>query len=403
MPSSYTVPRHTQATGPSRAEATRLSNDRLSETISFARLALIVGLVFLHYVAYPNSMVSPFDGVDPNAHQVATFVNSFVLFFFFSAVPLLSMVSGWLYFTFDPDAVFRSLADRIKRRVSSLYVPLVCWNLLYVALLVAASHYWPKMPGLDQLNLNAEVAGWRDYVNAIFALTKHPLAFQFWFVRDLLVTVLISPLLWVLLRRAPHVGAAILGAAWLLGHDLWIFFRADVAFFFYLGGVIRLKKASLGISWHATIALMAVYVALVALRAIAPLFIDVQPHRPEWLDAATRAMRLVGVAATWGICLRLSATATGRHIARYGGLAFFLFAVHFPLIAIVKAVLWPWLPAQTDAWMLAHYVASVSVTVSVGLVAGYLLARIAPAVFAAMNGGRIIPIAAPAARRSAAT
>ena len=73
---------------------------QLSRTIDFARIALIVGLVFLHYGMFPNFRLSPFGGMSITEYEVATFVNSFLLFFFVSVVPLLSMISGWLFFSF---------------------------------------------------------------------------------------------------------------------------------------------------------------------------------------------------------------------------------------------------------------------------------------------------------------
>ena len=84
-----------------RGDARPLASADLSQTISFARITLVVGLVFLHYDSFPNSTVSPFHGLDINAHQFATAVTSFVLFCFFSVVPLLSMISGWLFFAVD--------------------------------------------------------------------------------------------------------------------------------------------------------------------------------------------------------------------------------------------------------------------------------------------------------------
>lgn len=371
-----------------------LTQPQLSQTINFARITLIVGLVFLHYAAYPNSMNSPFDGMDPAAFPVATFVNSFVLFFFFSVVPLLSMVSGWLFFTFKAERAMPALRERIGKRFGSLYLPLVAWNTLYLVVAVVACVHLPNHGFLAQLNFQPHEAGFAEYVNAVFALTAHPIAFQFWFVRDLLVTVLLSPVLWLALRHAPYVGMAVLGAAWLLGHDLFVFFRADVAFFFYLGGFLRIHRLPLEIGRGATVALLVLYVALVALRTLAPLAIDVQPYRPELLNTATRAMRIIGVLASWGLCLQLARTRLGTAIAQYGGLSFFVFATHFPLIAAVKLALWPLLPAESDGWMIAHYAVSVAVTVAISLSMGLLVARYAPGVFAWMNGGRIVPVAA---------
>lgn len=369
-----------------------LTKPQLSQAISFARITLIIGLVFLHYGAYPNSMNSPFDGMDPASFPLATFVNSFVLFFFFSVVPLLSMVSGWLFFRFAAERAGPALRERIIGRVGSLYLPLVFWNTLYLVIAVTACVHLPNNAFLSQLNFQPSEAGLGQYANAVFALTAHPIGFQFWFVRDLLVTVLLSPVLWLALRHAPYLGMAVLGAAWLAGHDLFVFFRTDVAFFFYLGGFLRMHRVPLEVGRGATLAMLTLYVLLVVLRTLAPLAIDVQPHRPELLEMATRAMRPVGVLACWGLCLHVARTRAGAVIAHYGGLSFFVFATHFPLIAAVKLALWPLLPAETSVWMIVHYIASVAVTVAISLSLGLLVARQLPSVFAWMNGGRQVPV-----------
>ncbi|WP_349572444.1 acyltransferase family protein [Azotobacter salinestris] len=377
-----------------RRDAPPLTDRELSQAIGFARITLIVGLVFLHYLKFPNAQVSPFEGMDVAHHPLATFVNSFVLFFFFSAVPLLSLISGWLFFSFAerPHAARFELPRRIRRRLLSLYLPLVFWNAMFLAVLLALFIWRSDDPLLDVLNIRFERAGWFDYLNAVFGLTRHPVGFQFWFVRDLFVTVLISPVLWLLLRHAPYLGLVILGLAWMAGHDLLIFFRADVVFFFFLGGWLRVRGVSLEMGQRAALLLAALYVALVALRAAAPLFLAWDDQRPEWLTTATRAMRLIGVLACWGIVLHLAATPLGAAVARYGGLAFFLYATHFPLIAAVKIQLWRLIPVPTDGWILAHYLASVLVTVTVAMSAALLLTRTAPRCFALMNGGRLLGI-----------
>ena len=66
-----------------RGDAGALSDRDVSRIISFARISLVVGLVFLHYGSYPNSRISPFRGIDVHEHPLATGINSFVLFSFF--------------------------------------------------------------------------------------------------------------------------------------------------------------------------------------------------------------------------------------------------------------------------------------------------------------------------------
>ena len=128
------------------------------------------------------------DGLDVGSHQVATAINSFVLFCFFSVVPLLSLISGWLFFAFDPNDAAKALRQRIGRRFTSLYMPLVFWNGLFLAALFELHRLAPSHPLLAEINVDFSTAGLRQYVNAVFGLTKHPVGFQFWFVRDLFVT-----------------------------------------------------------------------------------------------------------------------------------------------------------------------------------------------------------------------
>ena len=384
-----------------RGDDVPLSYNETSRAISFARLSLIVGLVFLHYQQFPNSTLSPFVGMDVAHHQVATFVNSFVLFFFFSVVPLLSMVSGWLFFSFDSKEPALALRRRIGRRFKSLYLPLVFWNSLFVVILLVVYRLAPSYALFHELNIRFDRAHWLEYLDAITGLNRHPIAFQFWFVRDLFVTALVSPLLWIALQRFPHFGMAFLGVTWLVGGHLGIFFRTDVVFFFYVGAYLRLRHVPLQVCRRATLILLAVYVGLVVLRALAPVFLDLSHHRPELLSAATRSMRLLGVVACWGLFLQISPTRFGGAVARTGGLAFFLYSIHYPLIAVVKIALWRWIPAPTDSWMLIHYLASVIVTVAIGLGTGLLLARLMPRWFALLNGGRLVaarpPVSASAA------
>lgn len=370
-------------------QVTAVPSSHLSCTIDLSRIALIVGLVFLHYGRYPNFKANPFDGMSVGEFEVATFVNSFVLFFFFSAVPLLSLISGWLFFSFldesadDPAA---SLFSRIRRRFSSLYVPLVTWNFLYLGALLALYTAFPNHSLFDTLNIDFDMADLAQYFNAVFAIDRSPLAFQFWFIRDLFVAILLSPVLWVLIKRAPYVAAAVFFTVWLVNYDTRIFLRPDVPFFFFLGGLIRSSRTDVGVGARATIILCSIYVLLVTARALAPYLID---ESTALLAAYTRLMRLIGALACWGLFLRLAGTELGISLSRWGPFAFFLYAAHFPLMAEVKLLLWNLLPAVNDFWMVAHYLTSVVLTVILCLGTAVLLARYVPGLFGVLNGGRV--------------
>lgn len=371
------------------AAAARPTAASLSTAIEVARVALVIGLVFLHYFSFPNLDAPPFSGIDPR-FPVATFVNGFMAFFFFSAVPLLSAVSGWLFFGFRDGDARGAIAARLRKRAGSLLAPLVAWNLLAILVAYALWRAAPTSGLVGQLGFDAANASLFSVVDGVFGITRLPVAFQFWFVRDLFLSVLAAPLLWVLLRRAPFAGALLLGAAWLAEFNFWgVFVRADVLFFFYLGALVRTRGWDPRIGWGATLWLLGVYAALMALRALAPLAVDPGSAEAQaMLDLATRLARPLGVLACWGVCLRLAATRSGEALARWGGAAFFLHAAHFPLIALVKFALWKAVPVASDASMLAHYVASVAATIGLCALAAVALFRVSPALYGFLAGGR---------------
>lgn len=162
-----------------------------------------------------------------------------------------------------------------------------------------------------------------------------------------------------------------------------------IPFFFYLGALIRQKRLPIALPLRTTRLLVGLYVLLACVRPLAPYIVETTPDAaPLWLIMATNAMRLVGVLGFWGMICRCAETPWGRAVGNYGGLAFFLHAAHWPLLALVKIALWPLLPAETDAWMLVHYITSAMLTIGMGLGAGLLLASHMPRLFALMNGGR---------------
>ena len=377
----------------------QLTQEQISRAIGLSRIVLIVGLVFLHYGSFPNSLASPFQGIDIGEHQFATWLNSAILFFFFSTVPLLSMISGWLFFSFRDEDAHAALKKRIKRRFFSLYLVLVVWNLGYLAALYTLFHFNPHASPFthaNRLNMDFAAAGPLQYINAVFGISDEPIGFQFWFVRDLFVTAVVSPIMWLMLKRAPWAGAAILCLIWLSGWNLFIFIRTDVPFFFYMGALVRRQNLRMTIPLPTVLTLIALYLTLVSLRALAPCVAPsvLQGVDPLWLAVATRLMRVVGVLACWGTIYRVAQTPAGQFIGSYGGLAFFLHSAHWPLLAIVKVGVWRFMPGDSDGFMLLHYLISVALTVTIGLTAGMMLARFAPRVFSLMNGGRMLGQAA---------
>jgi hypothetical protein len=110
----------------------------------------------------------------------------------------------------------------MRGRLWSLAAPLLTWNSAYLAAATILYFSGHGRGVIAQLHVDFAHGGVMEYVNAITGLQTIPIGFQFWFVRDLFVSAIVSPVLWLMLQRAPVLGAAALGAVWLEGGTLGI-------------------------------------------------------------------------------------------------------------------------------------------------------------------------------------
>lgn len=361
----------------------------LSKRIDMLRFTLVVGLVLLHYGAYPDSELSPFQGLQPTPHPAAAFVNSFVLFFFLCAVPVLSAISGWLFFKhLEPSARF--FGRRIKARARSILLPMTIWNAAVLGAFVAAGALLrdPRvsaMAAYDVTGLDATAT-----VNAIVGVTRYPIAYQLWFLHDLMLTVIFAPLLWLALRFAALGGAVALALVWFLDYDVPLFFRTDVLLFFYAGAFAQVR--ALPIARPAPQlgpALLAVFIVLVGARAIGPYFIAEQsPAGVVLFDYGTRLMRIVGAAAVWLCSALLVDTRVGNALCRCGPVAFFLYAAHWPLNQVFKHGLDALMPVRNDLTLLINYALTGALTVAATILAARALNAVLPSVYDVLSGGR---------------
>lgn len=362
------------------------------DRINFLRLLLIIGLVFLHYGTYPGSQNSPYVGsidFSATATPVAEFVNRYFIFLFYSAVPLLGAISGYLFFK-DVAASPSFFLKRIRSRTMSILLPMISWSAIVLILFMAIRLVSPDSAHLSMIDYDLDKFGLSQLLNALVGITRRPINFQFWFLHDLYLTVLISPILYILLRKLPFVGLAAIGTIWLADFDVAIFFRNDVLFFFYLGGLVRLCGWNLEfLSPRASVVAMAAYLFLVGLRTAAPSFVPEGTLLSEFITGpGTRSLRLLGVVAFWGCAPFLMRTFVGQQITAWGTLAFFLHSIHWPLNQFIKAGFAGVLPAEGEIGLLVNYLLTVVTTLIAAFAIAWALNAIAPSLFSHLSGGR---------------
>lgn len=360
-----------------------------SHFISAARFLMICGLTYHHLFEIPGSINSPRLNLAGHVHFLPEFINAFFHMAFMAAVPVLSVLSGYLFFR-GGEVDFRA---KLKRRFFSVALPAWLWCALWLALAWAL---WSLAAGAAPFawaDYNFNDFAMRDLVNAVFALRQPPFAFQFWFIRDLILTLLLSPILYLLLRR--FGGSLVLAglALWFLLPSVPLFFSGNVPMFFAIGAWLALPHgpdlgAALERARAAMYLLIPVFVLLLVARLMAHRFGDLEAVLGG--EYFLRLLRLSGVLAISALLFEAVRRdwAPARFLVRYSPWSFFIFAAHFPLIELLQIPV-TWIPGHDSALgLFLSWLCIPLLTIVLAIQLGRLLEARLPAVFSLLNGGR---------------
>lgn len=108
------------------------------------------------------------------------------------SVPLFFFISGILFYR---DCTFTSLTRKLKSRVSSLLVPYVLWNIIYVGIYFILTHLSFTH---DLMNMGEALNSPHEVLIAIINSRFSVL----WFVKDLLIFTILSPIILLILKNA---------------------------------------------------------------------------------------------------------------------------------------------------------------------------------------------------------
>ena len=230
-----------------------------SRVIAFLRFPLIVGVVFIHN--YRPSIIVGNEVMGSETHMPTySFIGQlFSQYIGWISVPLFFFFSGFLFF-YKADYSLQTYIYKIKRRISTLLIPYLFWNASFLICFFAVSH----LPLTRQWFQFPNNAGLDYYLSSFWGILDdkktmtYPIAYQFWFIRDLMVLSLFSPVLYCLLSRFKGLLIWLIAVFWLCGYSLpYIGIRGlstEALFFFSLGAVFSIYKRNFAVSYtHLTL------------------------------------------------------------------------------------------------------------------------------------------------------
>jgi hypothetical protein len=370
------------AAGQRAAPLTELDRRR----IAWLRLVLVLALVFLHYGGIYGSELSPYRGYQGQPLPVASILISFVLYIGFTAVPAMSAISGYLFFYGASRDTPPDFVRKLRRRVQSLVLPCVIWGAGFATLGLAMHLAAPSLFANFFDSGRNMVVNW---LNASLGITRTPLAFQLWFIHDLIITVALSPVIWFLASRLPWLTIAVLVPLWVLDVPTVLFHRLDVLIFFCFGATCAMKGLRPDLPRRLILPVFGVFLAVALARTVAPYYIG----RTMGLDfdIATAAMRVLGALAVWNVAALLLEGRFADWVVKNAYMAFFIHCAHYPPILFLKLGLGSMIDPMSEVAQIGLYVVTVSLTIWTCILVGRLLQARMPGTFRILSGGRTLP------------
>ncbi len=307
-----------------------MNNTTYSQLISLLRFPLICAVVCIHCdirVSCPWTEDLSF---------FPAFMYLFIDTLCVIAVPSFFFISGFLFFhngEFSRTAYF----EKLKRRISSLLIPYLLWNIIYFLIVALLQMLIPSF----QLLLHKPVSDMApvDFIWMFWDISKvthlttdqaAPLVTQFWFLQCLMVITVLTPLVWYCIKKTGLFFVVAIGIIYAL--DIlppYPGLHISTLFYYSLGAFFSIKHYSVSLfvtkHWRLMAVLFAVAMTLSTITA--------QPWNTFPSIVSTMLLMLLAFSlAAWLARkgYRLPAILTGS--------VFFVFAIHRLFSAIMTNV-----------------------------------------------------------------
>lgn len=361
-----------------------------SETISYLRFPLIVLVVMIHSKfdgVVVNGVGLMHDGGFPCYSTISTLVSNIIASI---AVPLFYFISGFLFFFKTAFFSFDVYCSKIKKRAKTILIPYLCWNLFVILLLLAAESVFPGLlSGKNKLVVDYTFTDWlwsfydTSHINPTVE-GAFPICYQFWFLRDLMVTMVFSPIVYLGVRYLKVLFILCLGILWLINFLPAIpGFSSAAMFYFSFGAYFSIHKKDFVATMRPLLPLsLLAYLLLVSVRFIPGCM------NSWYIEYVYHLSIILGMLCMIAITSYLLCMGKIKSHHFLTNSSFFIYAFHsMPLVLIIK-LLFKAIQPQSDFTICMLYFLCPAITIVIGLGLYKSLVILFPKFTAIITGGR---------------
>ncbi|MBO7145761.1 MAG: acyltransferase [Salinivirgaceae bacterium] len=361
---------------------------------------MVVGLHVRQY--YTDGTETFFDGL----YEASTISIFRVLFSV--AVPAFFLISGYLFFKKLEDWNTNVWLSKVKKRGVTLLIPYLLWNLIAICGFFITRTAGCLIKGNESVNIISVLneRGWfrlfwdrclyggvrPDQIN-LFGVSVGqgtPMDEPAWFLRDLMVVVLMSPIIFFMIKKAGKLFLVLVGLLYCV--DLWIpyaGFSSKAFFMFSVGAWFCINRLNM-LEFFCKNSKMQLFLSILLL-----IIASVSFNGNEWIYCISSKLFVLSAIPMFfniGAWLVEKQNLNGYSVfTAMSKSSFFVYMIH--TILVVDAVNWllTWLlRPNNDA---VNFILMVSGTILVYIICHciYLIMNIfMPKVLAVLTGGRVV-------------
>lgn len=345
-----------------------------SKRITSLRFLLICLVVFIHNNLTANDAINYYH-LAFNEPVVITYFKILITSIFGkAAVPLFFLFAGYLQFAKDDN-----YPTLLRKKCKSLLIPYVAWTLLNVLLFFVAQ----KIPQTAKFFIqeNNIVRNWNliDWINLFWRHNYDcPFVYQLWFVRNLFVLVIFSPIFSFCIKRVPYFTIIMVFLCYF--NPTFVPLSFNISIFFYIwGGLFAEYKLSFFkisdmLNWIE-------YAILILLLFIVEIFdFKINFYGFDLIIKCFFFLKLSGYIIKREKLFRIT--------SYLSAFSFFLYAIHTPFLGTSLNKISHRVIPLHDFWCLIQFILPVLLCIVIGTVIGILLKKICPPLFTVFNGSR---------------
>lgn len=361
-----------------------VDNSGVVSVLENSRLPLTFLIILLHSyfvnVSY-NGIIYDYSSDSFLLYQIISFLFSQLICRI--AVPGFFLISGFFFFLKLNEFSAETFKSKLIRRVKTLIIPYILWNAIFCVVTLIAQKISPaslsgNSPIISELNIIS-------FLKLFWAYDEYPICVPMWYIRDLFVVAILSPVIFFLIKKIKCIFPIVLLILWLLELSIDVLYiNICTALTFFSIGAYLSQNNKLFI-------ILKRYSFIIYYSFICTLLITLSLHFLFEYDGyiVDRFSIIVSMSCFFCVISKLSVWMSNNHF--YNAIkshVFFIYAVHdIPLAALRKVMISSINPLNNMSVTIVYF--SIPVIIFLGGLGGALLLKtITPKLYSTLIGGR---------------